>query len=429
MNLDAQGRDFIGNLGAPALDQGRQQVDPALVARPGLQIAVVQGMIEMVHGPQGQCPSPLGKGLHGQQHAAHIRVLDNRHRARVPRCAALTALPGVATGRLAGPFRHRHPLQPHRQPGVVHHREHVAQTLILFSNQVAQGAAVVAIGHGAGGTGVDAELVLHADGKDIIALADSPLGIHQELGHDEQGNALDPRRRVRGASQYEVNDVVGIGLIAPGDEDRLAEQPKVVAIRLGAGGDQPQIGPRLGFGEVHGASPLTTDQAGQIQGLLAFGAIAGKGGDHPLGEHRHQAKGHIGALQNLVHGESEGVGQPLAAKRGIAGQAWPTAGPIGLVEAIEGRGGNYPAILHPGTLPIRGLIARRHPLPVKTSRFIENGRHQLVAKALRAGQRGGAVEFGHMAQHKCQLRDRRPVITHCPPPDELTAASLYPIIA
>ena len=80
-----------------------------------------------------------------------------RRRAGGP---ALLALLGVLHGVLVGPLGQREALEADRQAGVVHHREHVPHALVLLADQVADGAVAVAVGHDAGGAGLDAHLVL-----------------------------------------------------------------------------------------------------------------------------------------------------------------------------------------------------------------------------------------------------------------------------
>jgi hypothetical protein len=76
----------------------------------------------------------------------------------------------------------RHALQPDREARVVHHREHVLEAAILLADQVAGGAALVAVGHHAGRAGVDAELVLDRDAAQVVALAGLPSSSTRNLG-------------------------------------------------------------------------------------------------------------------------------------------------------------------------------------------------------------------------------------------------------
>ena len=59
-----------------------------------------------------------------------------------------------------------------------------------------------------------------------------PVGVDQELRHEEQRDAAAARRRVRGARQHQVDDVVGQVVVAVGDEDLLAGDPVMLAPAL-----------------------------------------------------------------------------------------------------------------------------------------------------------------------------------------------------
>jgi hypothetical protein len=74
----------------------------------------------------------------------------------------------------------------------VHHDEHVLEATILFADQVADGAAMVAESHDRRRAGVNAQLVLDRHAIGIVALAKAAVVVDHELRYDEQRNALDP---------------------------------------------------------------------------------------------------------------------------------------------------------------------------------------------------------------------------------------------
>src|SRR5690242_14809289 len=80
----------------------------------------------------------------------------------------------------------RHTLQAHVEAGVVHHGEHQFHAAIGLADEIADGTAAVAVGHDAGRAAVDAELVLEADGAEVVRLAEAAVGVHQPLRHDEE---------------------------------------------------------------------------------------------------------------------------------------------------------------------------------------------------------------------------------------------------
>ena len=80
--------------------------------------------------------------------------------------------------------------------------------------------------------------MLDGHGMDIVARPQGTVGVDDELGNKEQGDALDPRRRLGQARQDQVRDVVREILVAPGDEDLAPGQQVAVAVRHGFGLDR-----------------------------------------------------------------------------------------------------------------------------------------------------------------------------------------------
>ena len=103
---------------------------------------------------------------------------------------------------------------------------------------------------------MDAKLVLQRRHAQVVGLGQRAAGIDQALGHDEQRNAARARRRVRRAGEHEMDDVLGHVVIAIGDEDLWPGDQIALAIGNGAAAQRPDIGARLGLGQVHGAGPL-----------------------------------------------------------------------------------------------------------------------------------------------------------------------------
>ena len=108
-------------------------------------------------------------------------------------------------------------LQTDGEAGAVHHGEHRRHALVFLADQRAGRAALVAIDHGAGGRGMDAELVLDRMRARIVARA-----VRHEFRNQKQRNALGAGWRVGQARQHEMDDVVGQIVLAIGDEDLLA---------------------------------------------------------------------------------------------------------------------------------------------------------------------------------------------------------------
>src|SRR5262249_40325994 len=136
---------------------------------------------------------------------------------------------------------------------------------VLLADQVAYRTAVIAVREHRGGARVDAELVLDRDATDVVARAQSAVLVDEELRHNEEGYTLDPRKRIRRAREHEMDDVVGVVVLAVRDEDLLAEElVRAVALRHGAGAYRGQIRPGLRLGQVHRAGPRARDHLLEI---------------------------------------------------------------------------------------------------------------------------------------------------------------------
>ena len=185
---------------------------------------MTRGAVQRRRGIQGQRALRFHLGAHGQQHAAHIRVLNNGHAGRIGRAhgTALHPIARVLHRLLVGAFRYRQTFDAHAQACVVHHGEHIVQALVGLANQITDRAALISEAHHGGGAAVDAQLVLQRYATHVVACAQATVCIDQEFGHDEQGDAFHPGRRVRQAGQHQMDDVVRHIVLAPGDEDFLA---------------------------------------------------------------------------------------------------------------------------------------------------------------------------------------------------------------
>ena len=233
--------------------------------------------------------------LHAQQHAFDIRVAGNRAHAfaGLAGSPALLALQRVGKRMLIGALGHAKPLNTDCKASVVHHREHAGQTPIFLTDQPADGTALVAIDHGAGGRTVNAHLVFDTGHFHVVALAQGTVVVDQELRHKEQRNALGACGRIRQARQHHVNDVVGKIVVAVGNENLLAEDAvSAVVPTLGLCLERVQIRSCLRFGQVHGAHPLAGNQLLQVFGLELFRSVFFHRLDSTDGQGRSDGKCH-----------------------------------------------------------------------------------------------------------------------------------------
>ena len=239
----------------------------------------------------------LRQRLHGQEHPAHVRMLDDgaHSGAGAPRRAALAALVGIRQRLLIGALRDGDALEADGEARVVHHREHAGETTVLLADEPARGAAAVAEDHRAGGRGMDAELVLDAVAADVVARP-----VRQHLRNEKERDAARAGRRVGKSGEDEMDDVVREVVLAVGDEDLLPRDPvAAVAGPLGAGADRRQVGARLRLGEVHGGGPFARHHLLQIAALQRLGAVRGERLDAAHGEERPEPEGEAGGVPHL----------------------------------------------------------------------------------------------------------------------------------
>ena len=192
-----------------------------------------------------RCAGGRDLGLHHAQHPAHIRMIEDRRIGLArPDRTALATLQRIGEGVLVCPFRNADALHPDRQTRGVHHDEHMGQALVRLADQL---GARALIAHDAGGRGVDAQLVLDADGTEGVALAQASVILERELGRQKQADPFRPLRGVGQAGQNQMDDVVRRIVSPPGDENLLAVQrigPVAVRRRGGGQGAQVRTSPR-----------------------------------------------------------------------------------------------------------------------------------------------------------------------------------------
>src|SRR5687768_10077312 len=119
-------------------------------------------------------------------------MMNDRHgSARSLDSPALNAFFRVLDRLLIRTVRYRDALHTDLEPCRIHHDEHVFEAAIFFADQRADCACpslalVVAEDQDAGGTSLDAELMLDRRTIDIVPLAELAVGVKQELRDDEE---------------------------------------------------------------------------------------------------------------------------------------------------------------------------------------------------------------------------------------------------
>src|SRR5690606_26592027 len=111
-------------------------------------------------------------------------------------------------------LRYRDALDADGETRGIHHDEHGVEPAVLLSDEVADGAVLLAELHDRGRAAVDAELVLETSADDVVPGAKRAVVVDEALRNQEERDAARTLGRVRQAREHEVHDVVGEVVIA-----------------------------------------------------------------------------------------------------------------------------------------------------------------------------------------------------------------------
>ena len=147
-------------------------------------------------------------------------------------------------------------LQSHRQTLIVHHREHIGQTVIELTDQPSLGVVKI---HDAGGRAFNAHLVFDRAAFHVIGLAGQiAASAYLIFRHQKQRDTFWASGCVWKLGQHKVDDIFSQVMLAGSDEYFGASQA-VAAITIFhcPRPDHAEIGARMGLGETHSAGPLS----------------------------------------------------------------------------------------------------------------------------------------------------------------------------
>jgi len=304
----------------------------------------------------------LGVGLHDEQVALDVRVLDDGdpRSVDVPHLGdvhTLDTLLGVLDRLQVGRRRRAQPLQADADARFVHHVEHVLDALVLLADQPAVAGAVRAEHQRAGGGAVDAHLVLDVAADHVVVRAERVVGVDRVPGHHEQAHALDPLGRALDAGQHHVNDVAGHVVLAGGDEDLLALDEEVIPLPLGLGLEIAHRAARAGLGQAHRAAPFAAEHPGNDL-LHLLGPVRLEQTPRRAAESRGQDKGDGSRALHLDDGGLDNHGQPLAAQFHGTGRGDPAAVLEGIIGLAALLGGDDVAVFELETFPVQDGVER-----------------------------------------------------------------------
>ncbi len=309
-------------------------------------------------GIKGERAGRLARGAHRQQHPPHVGVMDDRRRRPGGGAdrSALDAAARKGARLLIGAFGDGYALQPDIEPGAVHHREHGGKPVMRRADEPADRAFAVAEGKDASRARVNAELVFEADAADIVAAAERAVRIDEELGHQEERDAVASFRRIGKPRQHQMHDVRRPVVLAIGDEDLLAVEPVMIALRHRARAQRAEIGARLRLGEIHGAGPGAADKLVEIEPLLLRRAVGEQQLDRADGENGAERERDVGARPHLGHGGGDRLRQALAAMLGRDGDGVPAALDIARISFLEARRRAHDAVLERGAGDVAAAV-------------------------------------------------------------------------
>ena len=399
MHLHRQRCDFQTHFGAVALDQRHHELVKGLVVLAHLRIGMVVGSVKGRSGHAGHGPATFHISAHRHEHAAHIGMVDDgctRANGAVDR-AALHPVLRKTHGRLVRPFRDGYALDAHAVTGGVHHDEHVLQTAVFLTDQIAHRTAMVAKLQHCGGACLDSHLVLNADAMHIVGCTQCAIGIDLELGHDEQADALHTLWRALYPGQHQMNDVLGHVVLTPGDEDLgTKDVERTIGQRLGTGTHRCQITASLRLGEVHGAGPLAADQLLQVNGLEFVGPGGQKRFNRTIAEQRAQGKTHVGAVGHLATHRTNRLGQSLSTIFLRMLQTLPATINELLERFLESRRCGDDAVLPAGRVFVAFPVQRRKHALVELRTLFQHRLRGVEPGVFKPGNLGDLCDVGQM---------------------------------
>ncbi len=328
-------------------------------------------------------------------------MLDDRgpcHPFRGRDRLALHAVLRIGGRALVGALRDPDALEPDGKPREIHHDEHVLEAAVLFADEVTGRSPVVAVRHDRRGARVDAELVLQRDAVHVVARAEAAVVVDEDLGHDEQRDPLDALRRIRRAREHEVDDVVGVVVLAVGDEDLLAEElVRPVALRHGARAHGGEVRAGLRLRQVHGPGPGAGHHLRQEPVLELLRAAQRDRLDRALRQHRAEIEGEVRRMPHLLDGGPEEVRQPLAAVVGRLDEPVPAVLAELQVRGLESGRRLHRAVGKPlHALAVADAIERIEHVGRELRRFVEDRRDHVGCRLLVSGEPGDLFEPGEL---------------------------------
>ena len=271
---------------------------------------------------------------------------------------------------------------------------------------------------------MDAHLFLDRRAADAVARAGRAVRIRQKLRHDEHGDALGAPRGIGQPRKHEMDDVVGEVVLAGGNEDLGARDPKT-AVRVGFGlcTDQADVRTTVRLRQAHGAGPVAGEERAQPAFLLLRRTVRLKGVDGAVGERGVHAPGNVCRSRELLHEGANARRQALATVVRISGHRRPAPFDVGLVGLPEACGRRHHTVLVAAALGVTRRIQRLKLLLRESADLFEDTVEQVRRDGL--DPRKALVmcpEVENLVHEEAHVAQRRAVSGHVRNPVASTGA-------
>ena len=246
--------------------------------------------------------------------------------------------------------------------------------------------------------------MFQADDLQGIALAGYAARVGDEFRHEEQADALGALGSAGQAGQHEVAGVGRKVVVGPCDVDFLAgDGIGAVGVGFGLGAQRPDIGPSLGFGQVHGAVPGPRNQVGDIKGLDRVGCVVFQRLDLALGHQGVQLQRQAGRAHHVIDTGRQGHRQAKAAMVGVGRHADPAAcGDGGKAVGKAGRGA-HDAVFKPGGVFVAHAVQGGEGGFAQFGCLGQNGLDQVGGGFGKAGGGGDVGKVQDMGQQEVEI--------------------------
>jgi hypothetical protein len=209
-----------------------------------------------------------------------------------------------------------------------------------------------------------------------------------------------------------MHDILGHVVVAPGDEDLLAEDPVMIAFGHRPGADGRQIRTRLRFGQVHRARPFAADELRHKPVFEFVRAVRLERLRRPGGQQRAKRETHIGRVPHLDGRGGDQPRQPLPAIFRIAAQPVPAVLDKPSVRRRKPVGRDDPVLCQGSALFVAGAVEGRQHVAGELCSLLEHRLDQIRRNFFIARQRGQSFEPRQLLDHELHVVHRRSIIRH-----------------